>query len=72
MKTLVGALALATVIAAPLFVVSANAQTMDPAREQALRDCSALQSRDSHDPYDRRAGVMYNYQACMAEHGQPE
>jgi hypothetical protein len=71
-KRLMTVLALGTLIVAPAFVVSANAQAVGGARERALQDCSAQQSRDSHDPYDRRAGVMYTYQACMANHGQPE
>jgi hypothetical protein len=72
MKSLISALILGSVIVAPTLVVPANAQAVDQARERALRDCSAVQSRDSHDAYDRRAGVMFNYQACMAGHGQPE
>ena len=71
MKTVISALVLG-LIAAPAFVMTANAQAVDSARQRALQDCSAMQSRDSHDVYDRRGGVMFNYQACMANHGQPE
>ena len=74
MKTVISALVLGSLIAAPGLVVTANAQAVDSGspRGRALQDCSALQSRDSHDAYDRRGGVMYSYQACMAEHGQPQ
>jgi hypothetical protein len=38
---------------------------MDPARERAIRECDAMQRRDSYDPYDRQAGVIYRYCACI-------
>ena len=52
---------------------SANAAPLSAARESAIRECMALQNRDSHDPFgELRGGVMYHYRACMADHGQPE
>ena len=73
MKTLIAALALGTILAAPAFVQSANAQRLDPARERAITECMALQNRDSHDGYEGKkgGGVQWHYQACMADHGQP-
>jgi hypothetical protein len=38
---------------------------MDPARERAIRECNVIQRSDSHDRYDRQAGVMYRYCACI-------
>jgi hypothetical protein len=70
MKMLVTALSLGTLFAVAAFIACANAQAMGPARERAIRECNALQRSDSHDPYDRQAGVMYRYYACMAERGQ--
>ena len=75
MKTLIAALALGTLLAAPAFVQSANADyRISPAREQAIRDCMALQNRDSHDGYEGKkgGGLQWNYLACMADHGQPQ
>jgi len=46
MKTLIAALALGTILAAPAFVQSANAQRLDPARERAITECMALQNRE--------------------------
>ena len=43
MKTLVTALTLGTLIAAPLFVPSANAREVS--REQIIRECMDLQNR---------------------------
>jgi hypothetical protein len=75
MKTLIAALTLGTLIAAPVFLQSANAQRLDPARARAIQECMALQNRDSDDPYEGNrggGGVQWTYQACMADHGQPE
>jgi len=75
MKTLIAALALGILLAAPAFVQSANAEyRLDPAREQAIRECMALQNRDSHDGYEGKkgGGLQWNYLACMADHGQPQ
>jgi len=75
MKTLIAALTLGTLIAAPAFVQSANAEyRLDPTRERAIQECMAMQNRDSHDGYEGKkgGGLQWNYQACMANHGQPQ
>ncbi len=68
------ALTLGTLIAAPAFVQSAKAYSLDPARERAIRECMALQNRDPHDGYEGKkgGGLQWHYRACMADHGQPE
>jgi hypothetical protein len=72
LKTFVATLTLSSLIVASLFVESASAQGLDPAREEAIRECMAMQNRDSHDGYEGRkgGGVQWHYLACMAEHGQ--
>jgi hypothetical protein len=72
LKTLVATLTLSSLIAASLFVEPASAQRLDPAREEAIRECMAMQNRDSHDGYEGRkgGGVQWHNLACMAEHGQ--
>jgi hypothetical protein len=75
MKTLIAALTLGTLIAAPAFIQSANAEyRLDPTRERAIQECMAMQNRDSHDGYEGKkgGGLQWNYQACMANHGQPQ
>jgi len=69
----IAALTLSTLLAAPAFVQSASAEyRLDPAREQAIRECMALQNRSSHDGYEgsKGGGLQWHYLACMAEHGQ--
>ena len=70
MKTLIAALALGTLVAAPAFVHSASAQKMDPARERAIRECS----RQAEKYKEMSWGVqeVTIYRACMGEHGQPD
>ena len=70
MKTLITALTLGTLIAAPAFVPSANAR--DASREQVIRECMDLQNRFSNDGYEGRkgGGIQWQYRACMAEHGE--
>jgi hypothetical protein len=71
-KLITVALAFGTLLAAT-FVQSANAAQLNAVRESAIRECMALQNRDSHDPFgELRGGVQYHYRACMANHGQPE
>jgi hypothetical protein len=66
------AVALGTVLA-PALIQSASAERLDARRESAIRECMALQNRESHDPFDEiRGGVQFHYKACMANHGQPE
>jgi uncharacterized protein involved in copper resistance len=73
MKTLIAALTLGMLIAAPAFVQAASPQRGDTAREQVIRECMALQNRESHDGYEgnKSGGLQWHYQACMMEHGQP-
>jgi hypothetical protein len=72
LKTLIATLTLSSLMAASLFVESASAERLDPAREQAIGECMALQNRDPHDGYEgkRGGGLQWHYLACMAEHGQ--
>ena len=75
MKTLFAALTLGALLAAPAFVQFANAEYhLDRAREQAIQECMAMQNRDSHDGYEGKkgGGLQWNYQACMANRGQPQ
>jgi hypothetical protein len=83
-KALIAAFTLGTLIAASAFVQSANAQRLGPARERAdrpanaqhlgpareraIRKCMVLQNRFPHEPWG--GGVEFQYQACMAAHGQ--
>jgi hypothetical protein len=66
MKTLIAALALGTLVAAPAFVQSASA--LDPARERAIRECS----RQAEKYKEMSWGVqeVTIYRACMGEKGQ--
>lgn len=70
MKTLITALTLGTLIAAPAFVPSATAR--DASREQVIRECMDLQNRHSNDGYEgsKGGGIQWQYRACMAGHGQ--
>jgi len=72
MKTLMTALTLGALIAAPAFVQPANAQRtqMDASRERALQECIAMNKNDSHDPYGASGGLQHNYRACMMNRGQ--
>ena len=72
---IIAALTVSILLAAPAFVQSARAEyRLDPAREQAIRECMALQNRNSHDGYEgnKSGGLHWYYRACMADHGQPE
>ena len=55
-------------------VQAANAQNANTAREQALRECSLMERRDTHDPYEgtKTGSRQFVYKACMADHGQVE
>ena len=72
MNKLFTAVALSAVIAGPALVQSANAQRLDPARERVIRECMAMQSRDSHDGYEGKkgGGIQWTYRACMTDHGE--
>ena len=56
------------------FVQAANAQNANTAREQALRECSFMERRDTHDPQEgtKTGSRQFVYKACMADHGQVE
>jgi len=56
------------------FVQAANAQNANTAREQALRECSLMEKRDPHDPYEgaKTGSRKFVYKACMTDHGQVE
>ena len=68
MKTLMMVLSL-SLLTATAFVPSANAQQSP--RERAIKECTALDKQQNHDPWDSVSGPMYHYRACMAERGQP-
>jgi hypothetical protein len=53
------------------FVQVANAQKPNTAREQALRECSFLERRDTHDPWEgtKTGSRQFVYKACMADRG---
>ena len=67
-------LSLGAILTVPNFVQPAKAQRLDAAREQALRECNLMEGRDPHDTYEgkKTGNRMFNYKACMAEHGQIE
>ena len=56
------------------FVQAANAQNANTAREQALRECSLMEKRDPHDPYEgaKTGSRQFVYKACMADHSEVE
>ena len=64
------AVALAAVVAGPALVQSADAQSA--ARERVIRECMAMQNRDSHDGYEGKkgGGIQWTYRACMTDHGE--
>jgi hypothetical protein len=67
-------LALASLIAVPAFMHSANAQQSNgrsTARERAIHECMAMNKRYNNDPYSATGGVQHMYQACMADRGYP-
>jgi hypothetical protein len=47
-----------------------NPDHMSSAREQALRECTALENK--YTDYTYGVGEIEIYRACMAQHGQPE
>jgi hypothetical protein len=74
MKTLMTALALGALVAAPAFVQPASAQRtqMDGARERAIQECMAMNRTQNHDPYGGSGGAQHHYRACMMDRGQFE
>jgi hypothetical protein len=72
MNKLLTAVTLSALVAGPALVQSANAQRLDPARERVIRECMAMQNRDSHDGYEGKkgGGIQWTYRACMTDHGE--
>ena len=57
-------------LAAPFAAVAAEPGfQITPAREQAIRECMAIQKKN---PNEAWPGMLPHYRACMAAHGQPE
>ena len=52
----------------------ATRQLRSTAREQALRECSFIERRDTHDPQEgtKTGSRQFVYKACMADHGRRE
>ena len=73
-KILMIGISLGALLTMPNSVQAANAQNANTAREQALRECSLMEKRDSHDPYEgtKTGSRQFVYKACMADHGQVE
>jgi hypothetical protein len=67
-------LSLGALLTVPNFVQTANAQQPNTAREQALRECSLMERRDTHDPWEgtKTGSRQFVYKGCMADHGQTE
>jgi ABC-type branched-subunit amino acid transport system substrate-binding protein len=74
MKTLMTALALATLLVAPALVQSANAappsERLDKAREQAIHECNTAAGKFSQSTWGHHQ--LDQYRTCMMQHGQPE
>ena len=67
-------ISLGALLTMPNSVQVANAQNANTAREQALRECSFMERRDTHDPQEgtKTGSRQFVYKACMADHGQVE
>ena len=67
-------ISLGALLTMPNSVQAANAQNANTAREQALRECSLMEKRDPHDPYEgaKTGSRQFVYKACMTDHGQVE
>jgi hypothetical protein len=70
MKTLITTLSLAALLVGPTFLQANAAPAVDAARAQALRECNAVSQKYSE--YLWGDTELYQYRACMAEHGQEE
>jgi hypothetical protein len=71
MKMLITTLSVAALLAGPTLLQSANAApAVDAARAQALRECNDASQR--YPEYLWGDTEIYQYRACMAEHGQQE
>ena len=73
-KTLIVAASIFQAALVSNFVQTAKAQQSNTAREQALRECSLMDRRDTHEPHEgtKTGGRQFVYKACMADHGQVE
>ena len=73
-KILMIGISLGALLTMPNSVQVANAQNANTAREQALRECSFIERRDTHDPQEgtKTGSRQFVYKACMADHGQVE
>ena len=73
-KILMIGISLGALLTMPNSVQAANAQNANTAREQALRECSLMEKRDPHDPYEgaKTGSRQFVYKACMTDHGQVE
>jgi hypothetical protein len=73
-KILMIGLSLGALLTASNFVQTAKAQQSNTAREQALRECSLVERRETHEPHEgtKTGGRQFVYKACMADHGQVE
>jgi hypothetical protein len=73
-KVLIVGLSLCALLTVPNPVQAAGAQNPNTAREQALRECSLMDRRDTHDPWEgtKTGSRQFVYKGCMADHGQVE
>jgi hypothetical protein len=73
-KILMVGISLGALLTVSNFVQTAKAQQSNPAREQALRECTLMERGDTHDPYEgtKTGSRQFVYKACMADHGQVE
>ena len=73
-KILMVGISLGALLTVSNFVQTANAQNSNTAREQAIRECSLMEKRDTHDPHEgtKTGSRQFVYKACMADHGQVE
>jgi hypothetical protein len=67
-------LSLGALLTMPNSVQAANAQNANTAREQALRECSLMEKRASHEPQEgtKTGSRQFVYKACMADHSEVE
>jgi hypothetical protein len=83
MKILIGALTVATLVASPAFAQPYHFHGLDrpwvgphgqieisAARASALRECNAVAAQ--YPEYEWGNTEIYQYRACMAEHGEVE
>jgi hypothetical protein len=73
-KILMVGLSFCALLTVPNSVQAAGPQNPNTAREQALRDCSVMERRDTHDPQEgtKTGSRQFVYKGCMADHGQVE